>query len=489
MTSRARPLLLALALLIAAAPPAGAQDPAPTFASDGVEFVRNVPMAHPPDGGRLVGRYFYATSRSELTIFDVADPENPVLLSTLASPPMDPPLPDAGWPTGYQEDVDTNGRILVRTPFGSPLMVVDVADPRAPRIVSTLENWGGHTISCVLDCTWVYSSAGAVLDLRDPRNPQHAGNWEPEGMEDLNPHDVTEVAPGIVLTASDPMLLLDAREDPLHPTVLATTEVPEPIVHGTHWPNQMQDRFALVGAEGMYPNCTTTDGPAMRTYDTTDWRENERFALVDTYRVPSGGTVTDGRNVTATYCGHWADPHPRFSNGGLIAIAWYEHGTRFVRVRPDGGMEEAGWFLPLDSYAWSAHWISDRVVYSVDQYRGIDVVRFTREIPAGSAPPAPAAQPPAPAAPAAARKPSVADLIAMPPTARCAGRRGLTLRVREPGAVRRLEARIGRGRPIGTTGRTLRLRRIPRRRFTVTAVVTAADGRRLTRRATYRPCR
>jgi hypothetical protein len=475
-----------LLLFLLAAPTAAAQDPTPTLASPNVEFVRNVPMSHPPDGGRVVGRYFYATSRSDLKIFDVANPLDPVLLSTLDSAPMSPPLPDAGWPTGYQEDVDTNGRILVRSPFGSDFMVVDVSDPRAPRVLSLVPDFGGHTVTCVLDCTYVYSTSGGVLDLRNPREPQVLGNWEPEGM-DLTSHDVTEVAPGIVLTASEPMLLLDAREDPERPRVMAITDMPE-MVHGTHWPNQMQDRFVLTGGEDTYPYCTSTDGPALATYDTTGWRESETFTLVDTYRVPSGGTFTDGRNVTATYCGHWADPHPRFRDGGPVAIAWYEHGTRFVQVGPDGRMKEAGWFLPLNSYAWSAHWVSDRVVYSVDQYRGIDILRFKGDIPAVQTPPAAA-----PEDPPAARARTFADVVALPSTRRCVGHRGLTLRVRDRAAVRSLTASAGGRRLLSAKGaalgRPLRLRRVPKRRFTLAVDVTTADGSRLGGRAAYRPCR
>src|SRR3712207_7114621 len=29
---------------------------------------------------------------------------------------------------------------------------------------------------------------------------------------------------------------------------------------------------------------------------------------------------------------HWFDLHPRFRDGGLLGVAWYSQGTRFLRV-------------------------------------------------------------------------------------------------------------------------------------------------------------
>ena len=72
-----------LVLFLIVASPAGAQNPAPALTSPDVEYVRNVQLTPPPDGGRQVGNLFYATSRSDVKIFDVSDPAQPVLLSRL----------------------------------------------------------------------------------------------------------------------------------------------------------------------------------------------------------------------------------------------------------------------------------------------------------------------------------------------------------------------------------------------------------------------
>lgn len=460
-------------------PPAAAQDPLAPRSSPNVELVRNLPSEHFPNGGRLVGRHFYLTTGADLTIFDVTVPEDPVPVGHLDFGDV-----DVSYVGGYEEDVDTNGRLLLRAE--GALQVIDVSDPRAPKEIGRLDGVSEHTISCVLDCTWAYGSEGAIVDLRDPRAPVEAGNWLDQMPDGSFGHDVTEVAPGMLLTATDPMFLLDARENPAAPRLLATADAPG-FVHGTHWPNRMTDRFALAGGEAGGPACDDSDSATLHTWDTTGWQQTGRFELADEFRL-TPGTIDDGRHVTSRYCGHWFDPHPRFHAGGPVAIAWYEHGTRFVQVGPDGQMQEVGWFLRPDGWPWAAYWISDRIVYVTDHHRGLDVLRFNGDVPA--APALPAA--PAPAVPAApARPPAFADLVAMP-SRRCAGRRGLVLRVRAPGQVRRLTARIGR-RAVTATGarlrRPLRLRALPRRRFALRVEVTAADGRRLTGRAHFRPCR
>ena len=78
-------------------------------------------------------------------------------------------------------------------------LVYDVSDKAHPALIGRLAGVDQHTMSCVLDCTWVYGSAGAIIDLRDPTKPRLAGQWNDAAGVALEPtHDVTEVAPGMV---------------------------------------------------------------------------------------------------------------------------------------------------------------------------------------------------------------------------------------------------------------------------------------------------
>ncbi len=276
---RARLLALAAAGALAA-PVASAQAPVlpggDSVTSDNVTHVGKFPFMGDGIGGRVIGDIFYATSTTGLSVFDLSDPGAPKQLGTM--------MVDIHW---ENEDVPTNGKVLAisassggtNCPTGETgcLNLYDVSNPASPTYISSAVNFSAHTAECVLDCTWFYGSEGQIVDARDVKNPKMIDvNWAEKAIEQgydvtqvpANPHDVTEVAPGIVLTATDPMFLLDVREDPSEPKLLATTDAPG-FVHGTHWPNRMSDRFALAGGEAVGPACDGSASATLQTYDTT----------------------------------------------------------------------------------------------------------------------------------------------------------------------------------------------------------------------------
>jgi hypothetical protein len=67
-----------------------------------------------------------------------------------------------------------------------------------------------------------------------------------------------------------------------------------------------------------------------------------------------------------------------------MVVAYYDWGTRFVDIAPDGTMEELGWFLPGEGYAGSVQWITDDIVYVMDYRRGLEVLRLTGEPATGT---------------------------------------------------------------------------------------------------------
>ena len=114
-----------------------------------------------------------------------------------------------------------------------------------------------------VDCSYAYGSEGQIVDLRRPSHPKLVGDWAKAAQKQahikfLNFHDVTEVRPGLVLTASQPIVLLDARRDPVHPKVLALGSTPDGrFIHDVVWPDEMRDPFFLVGGETV-GNCNGT---------------------------------------------------------------------------------------------------------------------------------------------------------------------------------------------------------------------------------------
>lgn len=376
----------AAALVAASLHVAGAAGAGPTtggLASDNVEHVRHIPVAQNGVGGRLIGKYFYMNDQNKVMIFDVSDPENPALTGFVQMPQE--------WQFS-REDLDGNGKILVvpntvsgvndgTPPQGSPsnaVYIIDVEDKTNPQIISKINGPAQHTYSCVLGCKWAYGSGGSILDLRDPGNPKLVEEKWGDGLQATSGHDVEEVAPGLVVTATQPVQFIDARKDPLHPKLLASgSNADNRFIHGSRWPRSGKDKFLLVAGETTFNlRCSETSG-ALMTWDATTWRKNHTFTMIDEYRV-TNGTWTDGRPGAQRNCtSHWLEEHPRFANGGHVAVAFYDHGTRFFEITRTGKIEEAGYFMPYAGQTSASYWITDEIVYAVDYNRGLDILRFS----------------------------------------------------------------------------------------------------------------
>ena len=349
-------------------PASSSGEPGPGyFASDNVEWVTSLPIHADGVGARIVGKYMYLTTERDLTIYDISDPEAPVRTGQLAFvPPQEFYFPE--------EDVDTNGKILLSGSSGT-LNVIDVKDKANPEVIGSVQGADEHTISCVLDCKYAYGSEGVIVDLRKPTAPKIVGDWSKITGE--GGHDVTEVAPGLVVTSTQPMFLLDARKNPAKPKVLASGRNNDGrFIHGNLWPHRMKDRFLLVGGETSGPSCDAGSSGSFMTWDTRKWKKTRSFKMIDDFRV-TNGLPTDGNAPVNLYCAHWFTTHPAYRNGGLVSIGWYEHGTRFLDVSPEGKIKEVGYFLPVGGSTSAAYWVSKDIVYSVDYNRGLDIIRFT----------------------------------------------------------------------------------------------------------------
>lgn len=351
-------------------PAVAAPEPLPTpgFASPHVEWLGNVPLHADSAGARLHEGFLYVTSSHELSIYDVAtDPALPRLLSTLPVPNM---------PYFAEEDVDTNGEILLIGTTGV-LVVIDVSDKGLPKVLSVLEGPDEHTISCVLDCTYAYGSAGAIVDLRDPTAPKVVGDWTAALPADVaQTHDVTEVAPGLVVTSTQTLWMLDARKSPAAPKVVARGATPDQrFIHANLWPRGGKDRFLLVGGETSGAGCAEPDGGAFMTWDTTAVRRTGAFRLVDSYRPPAASVQEGGPLAVETFCSHWFTTRPGWKDGGDVAVGWYENGTRFVHVARNGKIKETGYFTPVGTSASAAYWVTPELLYVLDYQRGLDILR------------------------------------------------------------------------------------------------------------------
>ena len=346
------------------------------LSTDNVEYINSIPFdVGTASGAKIIGKHMYVTSWRNFSIYDVSDPLAPELLSTT----------NFGF-AFENEDVDGNDKIMIFSEElpRSTLHVWDVEDKTNPVEIATLPGAGQHTMSCLENCKWLYGSDGYIIDLRNPKKPKKLKNLWTEGLTVGSPHDVNEVAPGRVLTSSDPLLLLDTT-NPAKPKLLAQGEQNNEFIHTSKWPRGAEDKFALSTGETWLPGadarCDATSG-GFSTWDTTGWKKNKTLRKVDTWR-PKSGTYVDGSPPSGTTFGcstHWFEQHPNFRNGGTVAMTMFNHGTRFMDVDKKGKISEMGWFIPHAGNSAAVEWMTDRIVYAIDLQKGFDILRWKGKI-------------------------------------------------------------------------------------------------------------
>jgi hypothetical protein len=81
------------------------------------------------------------------------------------------------------------------------------------------------------------------------------------------------------------------------------------------------------------------------TFDASRWESHGELRMKDEFIVGNGST-NEGRYPASTCSTHWFEVHPTFRNGGLVTLAYYDNGTRFIEVKKNGQIKEVGWFLP-----------------------------------------------------------------------------------------------------------------------------------------------
>ncbi len=391
-----RPIrLLALAALAAAAlvAPSAADPldvlPGGVLASPNVTYVATIPLDAPGIGGRVltVGtqRRFYVSGAKGLTVYDVSIPYAPVVIGELPLPHLE----------NESLAVSDDGATVIITSdpdFGQPPVtyVVDTSLVTAPRIASVIPE-GSHPISCANEkCSHVYASSGWTYDIRDRTKPKPVTPGWGAVTRYRSAHYLSRDAAGFLSTG---LGMIDPRRDPERPKQVN--------VRSGGWHNSLRpyaDKWRPRGARDTSPLLRPGElhiggGETWLAKECDKWT-----AGVETWSVagfdkgrnaekrgelkPKAGTWTDG-NPAANVIGcssHWFDYRK-----GVVAGGWYDHGVRFLRVDlRTGAISLAGWYQPVATESWAAYWVDDTYVYSVDAVRGIDILRFERDVPAPS---------------------------------------------------------------------------------------------------------
>jgi hypothetical protein len=395
---------------------------------------RLVEAAADLDGNGDADPVFFLTDPRGVYAYDVSEPRSPELIGSIAI-----------FQTGLgaalaQEDPDTDGDILVvdgaATPAGpAQLHVVDVSDPSQMAILGTADVTD-HTWNCVsaddeARCDYVYGREGHIVDLTDftqgaddgeaPEARQLETGWRTqvgygEADDDNDPytHDLTQIRPGVVMTAGAQAILM-GTEDPTAPERLGTLGEEGRFsslgFHSVEWANGGNDPYVVAGTEIAPSGPTNLAGSdcegensvietwhadafaqKMQAYSASGNAKvfkNATFEKADSFDAGGRGIFLDGKAPGhLLYCAHWMELHPDFDGGGKMVASYYDRGTRFVDVAENGRMSEAGWIVPAEGYSGSAQWIASDdggdIVYVSDYRRGLEVVELTADTATGT---------------------------------------------------------------------------------------------------------
>ena len=432
--------VLVSAMVLAAAvmsPAAAVQDSAAVYdppersgpvSSDNVTYHGTIPLDSPGVGGDVVThkngkRYFYATGLKGLTIYDISNPALPILASVTPFPHSqneDLKVSD----DGTRAVISADGSLLVPVaPATTGIHVFDTSNPALPATLVASSNpkvlgtgtgnpvAGEHTAECAeATCTIIYGSSGRIYDA-SKREITEIGRWNVVNGQTIGGrHALNRDDSGLVVSDSQPRLVLDPRQDPRAPLVLTSgsrstqdgklqhnnvrTDPAEwapradddPVLTQTVTPNPrsvsvtnerpvMRAGELLIGNAESNLNPTCNNAGGLSTWSMANFDKGAPMQQLEVFR-PLNGTWSDGSPaVNGLGCsGHWFT-----ESKGIVAASWYEHGVRFFKIDKTVGLiEEVGYFQPVATEAGAAYWVDDKYVYSVDYARGIDILSFNR---------------------------------------------------------------------------------------------------------------
>jgi hypothetical protein len=373
--------------------------PEPLAMSQNVQVLGNIPIA-PAAGINFTGHYAYVTGWEGVSVLDIAVPESPKLMGSLALPHFE------------NEDVDLCGNTLLVSndrlsgQRGSVLYVIDISNRTTPTILSVLplgdptssERGSGHISNFVTtDCKLAWIDGGArveVISLKDPANPVSLGKFESAAsLSDAFKvtHDTERDSKGVLWSVGGGGAAGYALTSmPLKPRLLATTGGsgvnPSPyndfILHNS----QRRGSTLLITEEDYVDTDEVPPGGCrgqgkFETWSLADM-DRGRIRPLDTWQTELNEQIVNGSAdskapATVNCSSHWFD-----TVGNIAAVGWYEQGTRFLDVSHPKNVRQIGYYLPANGSTWAAYWSptdrSHQIVYTADVYRGIDVLKINR---------------------------------------------------------------------------------------------------------------
>jgi hypothetical protein len=379
--------------------PTGATTP---FKSANVTHVGTIPLEGVGVSmeTRKVGKQVraFVSGAGGLSIYDATNPEAPTLLGH---------LPFYNW---ENEDiaVSKDGKTAFLSEFQGALYLhaVDVSNPALPRITDSLVPGGAHTVVCADDpCNYLYGSEGQTYDVRDRSNIKQLPDTQAWGTLVGVPdggHNLHEDEAGIWISDTEPLVVFEqVKNNPLKLRKITTGTISKDTNYqhnnirpnaDKYTPRGKKDKGAalrpgellLGNGESNFTGTCGDDNGAFSTWSMKGFDKGAPLQQLDVLRPVSGNVADGDPAVNAMGCsGHWFTEKDAKDGSILVTAAWYEHGTRFLKVDPKTGkIRQVGHFQPVRGATSEAFWMpGSNVVWAIDYHSGIDILRFDESAP------------------------------------------------------------------------------------------------------------
>ncbi len=378
-----------------------------------------------------------ANGTGGLSIWSLKDPAHPAYISAVPYQALQQPgeTMTRFW-EGENLTIDAKRKIvwLTRDTNDKGLFPIDVSDPWNPKLIGYHKVPQGHTATCLNDCTFIWSVGGvqagngpgftgkpsmvSVTDVRDVNHPftyssAVVADVHRSGVVTGSTHSVDVDFEGIAWVSAsrgvrgfytdgkhyDPIAKADRWATPYAPISYGGGAVKgsdTAFLHNAYrFPHALgsyaKGDLMLISNESNIGNCKTAGKFIISSLKGT------RDA-VDNVGTPSAPAKMDR---VATYDpsekpgerpGYDCSAHWFTLKGNIMAIAFYQQGVRFVDLSDPANPKQVGHFrVPpraaspgVDAInsndAAAAYWHGD-YVYVPDYGRGIDIIKFTGDIP------------------------------------------------------------------------------------------------------------
>lgn len=351
--------ILAALLILAVAPVATA---APVK-SDNIEQIADLKLGRVTELA-LQGRYAYAVGGKSVSIVDRSSMK---VVGKLECPQD----------IGGTEVESLNKGFIAFDASGAcgvaGVAIVDVRNPKQPRIVGASDAVSSHTITSYPGKPIIYVSPngccgdtrGGIEEIVDARNPQkiEITQYRSNG---LGCHDVGFLIKKdlkLAACAGGAETQLWDVSDPLAPVTIS--RIPTPQVFFNHSATISPDgKLLVVGDEAHGVNsCAGTPTGALWFYDISN---PVTPVLVGHYNVPRGSAVSSFWATPDSWC----TAHMYYFKPGtrLLTTAWYQGGLNVLDLTDPTAPQEVAYYQSDGEFSpWAAYWDRNRI-WTADEH-------------------------------------------------------------------------------------------------------------------------